>query len=259
MKEFILAALPWVLCGIAVAIICANLAGSKQKTQKKLDRRIALGLALGLMFGSALNAAGLWGSHGLGLALGPCGVWPWRCCCPTKTAAQTDRPEGRFSRMGSFFVILQQPRQTLYGLHRYTNDRDQSRDIPMLSRQFYDRTGGKPQPAPAFYVVSRDYEPSAGAFVLFVGDGGSGRTLEPEVLPEGTYAVMTVRPKLGFLWGAAIGQAKRWFYTKWLPGSGYEARNLEYELHTEQSTGKHPSVELRFAIQPAEPGKERTV
>ena len=71
MKEFILAALPWVLCGIAVAIICANLAGSKQKTQKKLDRRIALGLALGLMFGSALNAAGLWGSHGLGLALGP--------------------------------------------------------------------------------------------------------------------------------------------------------------------------------------------
>lgn len=78
--------------------------------------------------------------------------------------------------MGSFFVTLQQqPRQTLYGLHRYTNDRDQSRDIPMLSGQFYDRTGGKPQPAPAFYVVSRDYEPSAGAFVLFVGDGGSGR------------------------------------------------------------------------------------
>lgn len=71
MKDFILAALPWVLCGIAVAIICANLAGSKQKTQNKLDRRVALGLALGLMFGPALNAAGLWSNHGLGLALGP--------------------------------------------------------------------------------------------------------------------------------------------------------------------------------------------
>ena len=27
----------------------------------------------------------------------PCGVWPWRCCCPIRKAAQTDRPEGRFS------------------------------------------------------------------------------------------------------------------------------------------------------------------
>ena len=71
MKEFILAALPWVLCGIAVAIICANLAGNNQKTQKKFDRRMALGLSLGLMFGPALNAAGLWSNHGLGLALGP--------------------------------------------------------------------------------------------------------------------------------------------------------------------------------------------
>lgn len=57
-----------------------------------------------------------------------------------------------------------------------------------------------------------------------------------------------MRPKLGILGGPAVGEAKRWFYTRWLPQSPYEAVNLEYELHTDKTVGKHPSVGLLFAL-----------
>lgn len=68
MKDFIAAALPWVLCGIAVAILCVRLGGRKEK---ELDNRLAIGMALGLMFSPALNSIGLWENHGIGFALGP--------------------------------------------------------------------------------------------------------------------------------------------------------------------------------------------
>ena len=71
MKDFVLAALPWVLCGVAVAIICSRMGRREEKKSGKLDQRIAIGLALGLMFGPALNSIGLWENHGIGLALGP--------------------------------------------------------------------------------------------------------------------------------------------------------------------------------------------
>ena len=55
-------------------------------------------------------------------------------------------------------------------------------------------------------------------------------------------------PRLGFLWGAAIGAAKRYFYQKWLPQSPYGTLNMEYELHTEKSIRSHPSMDLFFAV-----------
>lgn len=72
MREFALAALPWVLAGIAIAIICAGL-GRRENDErgKKLDQRIALGMSLGMLFGVALNGRGLWGNPALGLA-----IWP---------------------------------------------------------------------------------------------------------------------------------------------------------------------------------------
>ena len=66
--------------------------------------------------------------------------------------------------------------------------------------------------------------------------------------PPGEYAGMTVRPRLGFLWGAAIGAAKRYFYQKWLPQSPYGTLNMEYELHTEKSIRSHPSMDIFFAV-----------
>lgn len=69
MKDFITAALPWVLCGISVAIICVRIGHGKK--EKGLDHRIALGMALGLMASPVLNSFELWENHGLGIALGP--------------------------------------------------------------------------------------------------------------------------------------------------------------------------------------------
>lgn len=72
-KDFVLAALPWVLAGIAVAILCAGMGTRKAREQhsKALAAHMAVGTALGLMAGVALNYCGLWESHALGLTLGP--------------------------------------------------------------------------------------------------------------------------------------------------------------------------------------------
>mgnify|MGYP004478524527 FL=1 len=70
MKAFLLSALPWVLAGLAVAILCAN--GSRKKADDfREGKRIALGMSLGLLLGVALDACGLWENHSIGLALGP--------------------------------------------------------------------------------------------------------------------------------------------------------------------------------------------
>ncbi|MGN0542895.1 MAG: hypothetical protein ACI4JG_05515 [Acutalibacteraceae bacterium] len=69
MKEFIFAALPWVLCGISVAVICVRFRPSKK--EKGSDSRIALGMAFGLMAAPILNSFELWENHGLGIALCP--------------------------------------------------------------------------------------------------------------------------------------------------------------------------------------------
>ena len=72
MKEFVLAAIPLVLSGLAVAIICAGLGKEKsEKKEKETQQHIALGLSLGLLLGVSLNGCGLWENHALGLAFGP--------------------------------------------------------------------------------------------------------------------------------------------------------------------------------------------
>lgn len=66
-KDFVLAALPWVLAGIAVASLCAGMGTRKAKENSKaLEEHMAVGTALGLMAGVALNYCGLWESHALG-------------------------------------------------------------------------------------------------------------------------------------------------------------------------------------------------
>ncbi len=71
MKDFITAALPWVLCGLAVAILCARLGRQGGSKSKKLDQSMAVGAALGLLLGVTLNGCGLWENHALGFSLGP--------------------------------------------------------------------------------------------------------------------------------------------------------------------------------------------
>lgn len=54
MKDFLLAALPWVLVALPAAILAAN-HGLQQQTDKQRSTRIATGAALGLLLGVALN------------------------------------------------------------------------------------------------------------------------------------------------------------------------------------------------------------
>lgn len=70
MKEFVTAALPWILMGIALAILAVNHGMENQKDEKKRSR-IAMGAGFGLLFGVMLNSCGLWADHALGIAIGP--------------------------------------------------------------------------------------------------------------------------------------------------------------------------------------------
>lgn len=121
-------------------------------------------------------------------------------------------------------------------------------DFPQLSGKYYRAVGKRDGEVLPFFVLSRDYDEGTREFELFIWGEMENPALDGFALEAGSYARMAVRPKLGFLWGPAIGEAKRYFYTKWLPGSGCEASNLEYELHTEKSVGKAPSIDLLFAV-----------
>ena len=66
MKEFTTVALPWVLAGIAIALICASFSKTKRtkkqeewekerKRERKLETRMAVGMLIGLLAGVAVS------------------------------------------------------------------------------------------------------------------------------------------------------------------------------------------------------------
>ena len=139
--------------------------------------------------------------------------------------------------------------QTIYGLWHNSNDKTVSKDIKTLSKKYITTVSMTGKMVLPYFVLSKDYDAVSNNFEMFIGGNISSRNLESLMLPTGEYAKITVKPKLGFLWGASIGEAKRCFYTKWLPKSIYEALNIEYEYHTEKSIGNNPTIDLIFAIQ----------
>ena len=76
MRAFVTSALPWVMMGIALAIVAVH--GGVKKGRDK-DTHMALGAGLGLMLGVALNGCGLWTDHAIGIALGP--LWGMALAC----------------------------------------------------------------------------------------------------------------------------------------------------------------------------------
>ena len=70
MKDFITSALPWVMAGIALAILAVNHSAGQQEDENR-GSGMATGAGLGLLLGVALNSCGLWENHALGLVLGP--------------------------------------------------------------------------------------------------------------------------------------------------------------------------------------------
>ena len=66
MKDFILASLPWVICGISIAIIVVNCNKEKDKNLSK-KTYLSEGMCLGMCFGVLLGS--LYSKH-LGIFLG---------------------------------------------------------------------------------------------------------------------------------------------------------------------------------------------
>lgn len=137
---------------------------------------------------------------------------------------------------------------TLYGVWGQTNDKTTRKDIPHLSSKFYKITRTKEGTVLPFFVLSKNYDANTRNSELFIGSLIADDKLSELILPCGEYAIATVKPKFGALWSLAIGEAKRFFYTNWLPQSDYYAQNLEYEYHTEKAVGKKPTIDIVFAI-----------
>lgn len=138
--------------------------------------------------------------------------------------------------------------RTIYGLWKKTNDKTIGKDINSLSQKYHEIISipkGKVLP---YFVLSKNYDEKSKDFEMLIGGNIAHDNLESYTLPARDYAIITVKPKMGFLWGASIGEAKRYFYSKWLLENPYEALNMEYEYHTEKTIGKHPTIDIIFAI-----------
>lgn len=144
--------------------------------------------------------------------------------------------------------VQQHSARKLYGLWRQSHDQTIATDIVALTHQYRQFTQKQATEVLPWIVLSRNYHIDTKEFELFVGSSFALDNLVNFTIPAGEYAKMIVKPKFLVSWGLAIGQAKRYFYTQWLPVNNYQALNLEYEYHTEASLKFFPQIELFFAI-----------
>ena len=147
-----------------------------------------------------------------------------------------------------FTVIENIEDKCVFGIYQKSNDKTQAKDIHAISKKYYkavDKRNGEVIP---FFVVSKDYNENTRDFLLFIGGLIENGNLETLVIPKGIYGRVIVKPKMGFAWGLSIGEAKRRFYTDWLPKSKYSPLRMEYEYHTDISIGKNPQIDILFAI-----------
>ncbi len=151
-----------------------------------------------------------------------------------------------------FSVIEKSEDTPVWVLRQQSNDKTQAKDIPALAKAYYDTVGKSNGEVMPFFVISQGYDKATGDFTLSIGGLIEHEALKKLAIPAGLYGKVKIKPKLGFMWGLTIGEAKRAFYTQWIPQSNYESLNMEYEYHTEASKGKRPAIDILFAIR----GKE---
>jgi len=146
-------------------------------------------------------------------------------------------------------VIEQKEDKIVCGLNKHSNDKTQTKDIPHLSKRYYEAVSKNSGEVLPFFVISRNYNINTKDFQLFIGGLVENNNLETFTIPKGVYGKVTIKPKMGFIWGLSIGEAKRAFYMEWLPKSEYTSLNMEYEYHSKISKGKHPQIDIYFAIE----------
>ena len=147
-----------------------------------------------------------------------------------------------------FIIVENAEERVVFGLSKQSNDKTQAKDIPVLSKKYYEAIGKYSGEVIPFFIVSKDYDKETKDFKLFIGGLIENANLEAFTIPIGFYGKVTIKPKMGFMWALSIGEAKRAFYTDWLQKSDYIPLNMEYEYHTEISKGKNPHIDILFAI-----------
>ena len=136
----------------------------------------------------------------------------------------------------------------LHGFHAETTAQEMRKAIPELSTRDHKALEKTVRSVLPLYVITRDYDPASGRQILFFGGEVPHDALEVLEMPGAPYARVLVKPKFSVFWAPAIAAAKKWFYEEWLPASGYESLNIEFELHSERSMEKNPVLELFFAL-----------
>lgn len=145
--------------------------------------------------------------------------------------------------------IIKVKETAIFGVWKNSNDKTISKDITSLSNEYRSVVSSPEKTVFPYYVLSRNYNEATKNFEMFIGSTLEKDGLKELTLSSGEYAKITIKPRFGFLWGVAVGEAKRFFYTKWLPVSQYQALNMEYEFHTEKSKNTHPAIDIILAIQ----------
>lgn len=104
--------------------------------------------------------------------------------------------------------------QTIYGLWQKSNDKTISRDINVLSKQYHSVVSMPEGKVLPYFVLSRNYNEQSRDFELFIGSVVDKDGLESYTLLASEYAKITVKPKLGFLWGCFYWRSKTIFLYK---------------------------------------------
>lgn len=114
--------------------------------------------------------------------------------------------------------------------------------VPATSDRYHKIVNFRPGRILPLYVLTR-------GSTLFVGSTKQAEGLQSISLPGGPYACITIRPKYGLFWAKSIAETKSWFLHEWLPASKYRPIGLEFELHSERTVGKNPTLDLFFALE----------
>jgi len=165
---------------------------------------------------------------------------------------------GNIDKSEPEIVKLEDPIQ-LIGLKINTSDKNIYEDVGKVATEFNNIKGKNPIPnlkKPWTSVnISKDYDKEKGTFNFIVGDvvtkiDSIPNGLQSYEIPDLTYAIFKIQPKSRIAWGITMGRMKRFIYTKWLPGSGYEPSDIigDFELHDDRSIGKHPEISLYVAL-----------
>ena len=156
-------------------------------------------------------------------------------------------------------IDLDQPIK-IVGMAVDTDVKNIYRDVPRLGKRFvnYKKENEIPNKKHpwVFTAVSKDFDEDRQTFTYIIGDVVTSFADIPTGLitfeiPALTYAVFPIRPKNRLGWGIAIGAAKKFVYTNWLPNSGYQSAGLidDFEYHNERSISKrNPEIDLYVAI-----------